>query len=208
MIARRPDRVYVDANELFLFTVMDVILGLAEDLVLDLVWSDELLDEWQRVIVREGKRTPESAASVAEAIRTFFAAGRVDPNFYRPSIAATPGRDVDDRVHTAAAIAAGASVLLTRNRRDFPIDHLADNGVQVLSADEYLDGLLVRRPATVLGALRRIAGENVRRPLRAGSTGRSGQRHGEAPAHAARRAGRRDPRPPSGRCRRCSCCRQ
>lgn len=91
MTGRRPERVYVDANELFPFTVMDVILALAEDLVVDVVWSDELLKEWQRVIVRDRRWTAESAASVAEAVRTFVASGRIDPGSYRHRMDDTPG---------------------------------------------------------------------------------------------------------------------
>ena len=120
MIERQRDRVFVDANELFPFAVMDIVLALAEDLVIDFIWSDELLDEWQRIIVREGKRTPHSARSVAEAVRTFFATGRIEPEMYRNQVARTPGPDVDDRIHTAAAIGSRATVLLNRNQRDFP----------------------------------------------------------------------------------------
>jgi len=58
---RRRDRVFVDANELFPFSIMDLVLSLAEDLLLDFVWTDELLAEWERVIVREGKRTPQTS---------------------------------------------------------------------------------------------------------------------------------------------------
>jgi len=36
------DRVFVDANELFPFSVMDLVLSLAEDLLVDFVWTDEL----------------------------------------------------------------------------------------------------------------------------------------------------------------------
>jgi hypothetical protein len=61
------DRVFVDANELFPFSTMDLVLALAEDLLIDFVWTDELLDEWERVIANEGKRTPETARSVSEA---------------------------------------------------------------------------------------------------------------------------------------------
>lgn len=41
----RIDRVFIDTNELFPFTVMDVLLTLSEDRLLDWVWTDELLDE-------------------------------------------------------------------------------------------------------------------------------------------------------------------
>lgn len=52
----RLDRVFVDTNELFPFTVMDLVLALAEHRLIEFVWTDELLDEWERVIVREGQR--------------------------------------------------------------------------------------------------------------------------------------------------------
>ncbi len=54
-------RVFVDSNELFPFSVMDLILTLAEDQLFEFVWSEELFDEWERVIVREGRRSQESA---------------------------------------------------------------------------------------------------------------------------------------------------
>jgi len=116
----RRDRVFVDANELFPFRVMDLVLSLAEDLLLDFMWSDELLAEWEQVIVREGKRTPEAARSVSEAIRRFFATTRIDPLTYRDRVGSVPVCDPADRVHTAACAFGGATVLLTRNERDFP----------------------------------------------------------------------------------------
>jgi len=77
------DRVFVDANELLPFSVMDLLLSLAEDLLIDFVWSDELIDEWERVIVREGRRTSETARAVSDAVRRFFATTRIDPLAYR-----------------------------------------------------------------------------------------------------------------------------
>lgn len=72
-------RVFIDTSELFPFTIMDVLLTLAEDFLFTWVWTDEVLDEWEEVIVREGKRTPDSAASVAIAVRSHFARYRIDP---------------------------------------------------------------------------------------------------------------------------------
>jgi hypothetical protein len=66
-------RVFPDTNVLFPFSLMDLLLTLAEDYVHDLVWSDRLLSEWQRVIVREGHRSAEAAGRIAENIRTGFA---------------------------------------------------------------------------------------------------------------------------------------
>jgi len=159
------ERVFVDANELFPFSVMDLVLSLAEDLLIDFVWTDELLDEWERVIVREGKRTPEAARSVSEAVRRLFATTRIDPTTYRDLAQDVPGRDPDDRVHAAACAFGAATVLLTRNRRDFPDDFLAEHGVIVSSADDYLVGLLRRRPAAFLDVVGRLASEKHRPPV-------------------------------------------
>jgi predicted nucleic acid-binding protein len=161
----RRDRVFVDANELFPFSVMDLVLSLAEDLLIDFVWSEELIDEWERVIVREGKRTPETARSVSDAVRRFFVTTRIDPLAYRDRIQSVPGRDPDDRVHTAACAFGGATVLLTRNERDFPGEFLAEHGVVVRSADAYPTGLLRRRPAALLDVVTRLAARKQRPPI-------------------------------------------
>ncbi|MDQ6839126.1 MAG: hypothetical protein M3137_12555, partial [Actinomycetota bacterium] len=68
----------------------------------------------------------------------------------------------DDRIHTAACAFGGVTVLLTRNRRDFPVEFLADHGVEVSSADAYLVRLLRRRPVAFLDVVHRLAGEKQR----------------------------------------------
>ena len=65
------------------------------------VWTDELLDEWERVIVREHQRSAASAASIGAAIREAFDDLRIDPAAYRHLIETMPGADLDDHVHAA-----------------------------------------------------------------------------------------------------------
>ena len=43
---------------------MDTLLTMAEERVITWVWTDELLGEWERVIVGQNRRSAESAASV------------------------------------------------------------------------------------------------------------------------------------------------
>jgi hypothetical protein len=64
---------------------MDVLLTLCEDRLFRWVWTDELLDEWEAVIVREHQRTLASARSVTDAVRTHFAAGRIDRSVRIPT---------------------------------------------------------------------------------------------------------------------------
>lgn len=135
---------------------MDLILALAEDLLIDFVWTDELLDEWERVIVRGGYRTPETARSVAEAVRRFFAATRIERSTYSAQVASAPGGDPDDRVLPQPA-RSEVPRSPTRNTRDFPVDFLADHGVRVLAADDYLGEVLRPRPAAVLDTVTRLS---------------------------------------------------
>jgi hypothetical protein len=44
---------------------MDLMLALTEDGIHDVMWSDDLLDEWERVIARERHRSPDAAAAIA-----------------------------------------------------------------------------------------------------------------------------------------------
>jgi PIN domain len=98
-------RVFVDTSALFPFSIMDIMLALTEDGIHEVVWTEALLAEWERVIVREQKRTVESASKITSNIREFFREGRIAEQDYIHLIASMPGSDPDDRRHMAAAVA-------------------------------------------------------------------------------------------------------
>jgi predicted nucleic acid-binding protein len=160
-------RVFADTNVLFPFSLMDLMLALTEDAVHEIVWTRRLLDEWERVIVREHQRTPEAARRITDAIRTYFDDCEVPESAYAHLLDTVPGRDPDDRHHTAAAIAARAGVLVTWNLEDFPAGPLADHGVRVLDPDIYLCELLAAAPVEVTETVRRMADEKTRPPMTA-----------------------------------------
>jgi predicted nucleic acid-binding protein len=99
---------------------MDLMLALTEDAVHEVIWTDTLLDEWERVIVREQHRSAASAARITAAVREYFAHSRVPDSAYAHLLGDMPSPDPDDRHHIAAAIAGNAAVLVTWNRADFP----------------------------------------------------------------------------------------
>jgi hypothetical protein len=86
-------RVFVDTNVLFPFSVMDLMLALTEDSVREIVWSERLLAEWERVIVREQRRSAESAAAVTRAVRRFFADFEIPESAYAHLVDEMPGGD-------------------------------------------------------------------------------------------------------------------
>lgn len=113
------------------------------------------------MIVDRGKRTKESARSVAATVRESFKDGRIDPKGYRekewPELP-----DIDDRVHGAAATE-GADVLLTRNLDDFP-PHLLSK-LMITTSDEYLTSLFRHRQRDFIASLRKVAASKRRPPV-------------------------------------------
>ena len=159
------ERVFIDTNELFPFTVMDVLLTLCENRLFRWVWTDELLAEWEDVIVREHQRSPESARSITAAVRVHFSAGRIDPADYRDRITDDLSPDPGDRAHVAACLGGHVNVLLTRNVKDYRSAALVQHGVRVLTADDYLRALEQRHPIAVLGSFIATANARKRPPV-------------------------------------------
>jgi hypothetical protein len=75
MSAEPRDRVFVDTATLYPISIADLVLRLAEIGIFELIWSDHLLDEIERVLV-ERKRLPRPAAAYfCACIRETFPAG-------------------------------------------------------------------------------------------------------------------------------------
>lgn len=163
----RLQRVFIDTSELYPFTIMDVLLTLSEDFLFTWTWNDEVLDEWEEVIVREGQRTAESAASVTGAVRHHFGRYRIDPSLYRDKVTDHLSPDPDDRIHAAACVHGNVDVLLTRNTKHFRARALTEAGVKVMDSDEFLCALLTRRPKAVTESFTRAASAKKNPPITA-----------------------------------------
>jgi len=80
----RVERVFVDTNTLYPISITDLVLRLAEAVMFDLIWSDHLLAEVERVLVeRKGLRL-EAASYFCDCARRAFPDGRVAPKLYLP----------------------------------------------------------------------------------------------------------------------------
>jgi hypothetical protein len=127
----------LDASVLHPWVVCDILLRLAERGLYQPAWSAEILDE---VVDSLTERMPGHAERFQRR-RERMEAAFADAMAERPArfLAAVP-EDVDagDRHVVAAALAARADVIVTNNVRHFARERLAESGLLVQTADEFL----------------------------------------------------------------------
>jgi len=124
----------------------------------------------------------------------------VERDDYQHLIGEMSGADPDDHEHMAAAVAGGAAAILTRNRKHFPEEPLAERGVRVMDPDDYLCELTHEVPDEVAATVVRLAAEKQRprrrltiysaacgTPMCPGSRTRCGSFLRRSPAEDARR---------------------
>jgi hypothetical protein len=158
------ERVFVDTATLYPISVADLVLRLAEVGLFDLVWSDHLLAEVERVLVDDKGLAAERAAYFCDCIRQAFPDGRVAPESYMGLVVSRIGPDPDDHVHSAAAVAGGATVVLSADRKGFPSDDIAP--ARRRDPDAFLTELLGRHRHEVLDTIEAM-GAALHEPLTA-----------------------------------------
>lgn len=151
-------RVFLDACVLYPPLVRGILLWLAQAGRFTPRWSPRVLAEWRIAAARNGGIEAEDrAAEIAAAMEARF-----------PGAAVTPGPDIERTldlpdaadVHVlAAAIAAGADMLLTFNVRDFPTRRLAAHGITPRHPDGFLWEHFSHAPELVDDAIRAAAAD-------------------------------------------------
>lgn len=159
------ERVFPDTNALYPMSVMDMILTLDRFDAHRFVWSETLLAEWRRVVLRSRPDSTARVESLAAAIRVAFAATRVPEELFMLLVPTLSGPDPDDVLHMAAAIAGRATVLVTNNLPDFPASVLAQHAVTVMKPDAYLCRIAAELPELVVAALNDISARKTRPPM-------------------------------------------
>ncbi len=148
--------VFLDACVLYPPVVRGILLGAAEAGLFLPRWSRRVLDEWRIAAARNGGLAAESGVeAVAARMAESFPEGEVGPE---PGVEmAIDLPDPADAHVLAGAVAAGASVLLTFNLRDFPVRKLAAMGIQGRHPDGFLWELFSEAPEAVGRAIREAA---------------------------------------------------
>ena len=141
--------VLLDTNVLFGGYLCDTILRLAEAELFRPLWSEGVLEELTRNLILRGLRRDQVDRRVGQ-MRRAFPDAMVEG--YEPLIAAMTC-DPKDRHVLAAAVRAGAEVLVTFNLVDFPESSTAPYDITAVHPDDFLLDQLDLFPALTLAAL-------------------------------------------------------
>lgn len=154
-----PFKVVLDANVLFPFTLRDTLLRAAAEGFFQLYWSEEILEETERNLVATGTITGEQARRLRAAMTGAFPEALVEG--HEPLVDAMPNHEKDRHV-AAAAVKAGAQVIVTLNLRDFAA---LPEGIEAQSPDEFLCNLFDLDPDGMVDVVRKQA-KALRNPPR------------------------------------------
>lgn len=154
-----PFRVVLDANVLYPFTLRDTLLRAAALGMFQAYWSQDILDETTRNLVADGRMNEEQALRLTGAMASAFPEALVDG--YELLVPAMPNNEKDRHV-AAAAVKAGAQVIVTNNLKDFAI---LPGGIEAQSPDDFLLDLFDLAPDEMVELLLLQAAALDRPPL-------------------------------------------
>ena len=118
-MAFEPSVAVFDACILYPFHLRNIVVQAAVDRLVEARWTDEIHDEWIRNLAADAPTIPIERLQTTRRLMNDALPGATVSG-YEDLIPTVSLPDPDDRHVVAAAIAAGASIILTWNLRDFP----------------------------------------------------------------------------------------
>ncbi|MCA9610356.1 MAG: PIN domain-containing protein [Myxococcales bacterium] len=158
-------RVVYDTCVLVPAPVRDLLLRVAEAGLVRASMSDDILDELERVLVRDFSVPRGGAVRLRQAIARTFEDGVVERGRYADLVGRAGLPDPDDEHVVATARAIGAQAIVTMNRKDFPAERLSLFDLEVLHPDDFLLDLVDLFPIRVARIVEEQAGA-LRNPPR------------------------------------------
>lgn len=158
---------FIDACTLVSVLRRNLLLTLAEAEFFRVRWSDQVLDETERALVKmfADKGDPQAAEKAAKA-RAGMEAAFEDATVadYQEFMGAASGWPDEGDAHVvAAALKTQSATIVTENLRDFPPDKLSALNIEAKSADAFVADTIDLDPGRAVAAIRRMR-ERFRKP--------------------------------------------
>ncbi len=142
----------LDASVLYPLPLRDTLLRAAQVGMYEPCWSEQILDEVARNLVRNRVALAPNAAAMLDAMRGAFDTANVaEHEITRLEPAMT--NDPKDRHVLAAAAAGKANVVVTLNLRDFPPAACKPLSIEPIHPDQFLLDLYRLNPDAIRAAL-------------------------------------------------------
>ena len=149
-----PVTAIYDANILYPAPLRDLLIRVAQAGLVRARWTEAIHEEWIRNVLKNNprlsaERLARTRSLMNEAVRDCLVTD------YEGLIASLSLPDPDDRHVLAAAIRAGAEIIVTYNLTDFPAETLVRFDIEARHPDDFVVGLLDLAPGMVCAAVKR-----------------------------------------------------
>lgn len=158
----QPATVFLDANVLYPAGLRDLLMRMAAYGLFHARWSNLVHEEWIKAVLRD---YPNITRSQLERTRNLMDRHVMDSlvTGFEDLLDDFDLPDPDDRHVLAAAIHCNASILLTRNLKDFPESALNPYSIVARLPDSFIYSLLFARADDVVSVMRQHR-SNLRNP--------------------------------------------
>lgn len=153
-------RVVLDANILFPTILREILIDLAGQGLYQPLWSARILAEWRHAVARLGPEQEQIAGAEIALLQTRFPASVMPDDGNRVIDLELP--DPADRHVIEAALAGGASLIVTANLRDFPRRTMETLELRAIHPDAFLLDLHSTDAAAVASAVRAVRDKAAR----------------------------------------------
>lgn len=155
--------VVYDANVLYPAPLRDLLIRLARTRLFHARWTEKILDE---VFTSLAAKRPDLDIVALARTRELMCAAVPDCLIegWEPMVDGLDLPDPHDRHVLAAAIRAGAQVIVTANVRDFPSKALETFSIEAQRPDAFVLGLIDLDPGAVVTVVHQQQGDLVRSP--------------------------------------------
>lgn len=129
----------LDTNVIYPIIIRDIMFWFAHYDLYTPKWSENIFDEWRKVMREKGVSEEEANKRIDKANSAFPDA--LVQN-YKSLVNHLELPDKDDRHVLAAAIKTNANLIVTNNLKDFPKAYLQSFGLNAKTADDFLTDII------------------------------------------------------------------
>lgn len=147
-------KIVIDTCVLYPTVMREIVLGVARTGLFTPLWSARILGEWERAAQKLGPEGELQAQGEIALVRAAWPQAELLP---APGVEARLWLPDPADVHVlAVAVSGSADAIMTLNAKDFPRQTLAEEGLDRIDPDSFLQGLWQQHPDAVTKAAQAV----------------------------------------------------